>query len=371
MKIAMIGHKRIPSREGGVEIVVEELSTRLVERGHDVVCYNRKGRHTGGKGFKIEHSGEFKGIKIKQVFTLDGKGLAALTSSFAASVCAAFGKYDTVHYHAEGPSAMCILPKLFGKRIVTTIHGLDWQRAKWGGFAKKYLLFGERMAVKYADEIIVLSENTKKYFMETYSRKTVFIPNGIERPETIEAKLITEKMGIKKGEYILFLGRIVPEKNVLKLVEAFKKLNTDKKLVIAGGPSDSAEYYEAVKEASDGRENIIMTGFVQGELLKELYSNAYLYVLPSELEGMPIGLLEAMSYGNCCVVSDIPECSEVVSDKAVVFKRGDVEQLRVKLQELCDNPEKVESYRNSSTDYICRKYDWDSVVDKTLELYEK
>ena len=371
MKIAMLGHKQVPSREGGVEIVVDKLSTLMVEKGHDVTVYNRGGKHVSGEEYGVTDLKEYNGVKLKKVITIDKKGLAAMTSSFFAALCAAFDKYDVVHFHAEGPCAFTWLPKLFGKRVVATIHGLDWQRAKWGGFATKYLQFGEKMAVKFADEIIVLSKNVQRYFKDTYNRETVFVPNGIDKPEYVAPQIISEKWGLQKDSYILFLGRIVPEKGIKYLVEAFKSVSTDKRLVIAGGSSDTADFMNEIKAMAKDDERIIFTGFVQGQALEELYSNAYVYTLPSDLEGMPISLLEAMSYGNCCLVSDIPECSEVVEDKAAVFEKSNVADLQNKLQLLCDGTELVEKYKNEASDYVCNKFRWDDVVDKTLELYVK
>lgn len=370
LNIAMLGHKRIPSREGGIEIVVEELSTRMVKLGHRVTCFNRKGHHVSGSEFDGSQLSEYKGVKLKPVWTLDKKGLAAMTSSLSAAIKAALGKYDVIHFHAEGPCAMLWIPKLFGKRCIATIHGIDWQRAKWGGFASKYIKIGEKVAAKYADEIIVLSKGVQNYFMDTYNRKTVFIPNGVTKPIIREPQLIKEKFGLDKDSYFLFLGRLVPEKGISYLIEAFKQINTDKKLVIAGGSSDTDEFLQVLKKIAKDDERIIFTGFVQGQLLEELYSNAYVYVLPSDLEGMPLSLLEAMSYGNCCVVSDIAECAEVVEDKAVVFPKSNVVQLKEKLQDLCEHPEKVQSYKNSASDFICQKYNWDDVVDRTIALYQ-
>lgn len=370
MNIAMLGHKRIPSREGGIEIVVEELSTRMVNAGHSVTCYNRSGHHVSGKEFDGEGIKEYKGVKLKYVFTVNRKGLAAMTSSFFGAICAALGKYDAVHFHAEGPCAMLWLPKLFGKRCIATIHGIDWQRAKWGGFASKYIKFGEKIAAKYADEIVVLSEGVQKYFMDTYGRNTVFIPNGVNKPIPRAPQLIKEKLGLDKDEYILFLGRLVPEKGITYLIEAFKGLKTGKKLVIAGGSSDTDVFTQKLKKLAQGDERIVFTGFVQGQMLEELYSNAYVYVLPSDLEGMPLSLLEAMSYGNCCLTSDIPECAEVVEDKAILFKRADIFDLKVKLQDACVDPDAVKKMKSGAADYICRKYNWNDVVEQTLKLYQ-
>lgn len=371
LKVAMIGHKRIPSREGGVEIVVEELSTRMIDLGHQVTCYNRKGHHVSGSEFDTTTLSEYKGVQLKNVWTLDKKGLAALTSSFNASLKVAFGKYDVVHFHAEGPCAMLWIPKLFGKRCIATIHGLDWQRAKWSGFASKYIQFGEKIAAKYADEIIVLSKNVQKYFQTTHQRTTRFIPNGVNRPIIREAKEILDQYGLKKDSYILYLGRIVPEKGLRYLIEAFKQVQTDKKLVIAGGSSDTQDFLDEIKELAKEDQRILFTGFVQGTILDELYSNAYIYTLPSDLEGMPLSLLEAMSYGNCCLTSDISECKEVVEDKGVVFQKSNVSDLKQKLQALCESPEVVQKYKAEAADFICKKYNWDDVVTKTLELYSK
>ena len=372
LKIAVLGHKTIPSRQGGIEIVVEELTVRMAKLGHKITVYNRSGHHVSGKEFDGKKLKEYKGIRMKYVPTIDKKGLAAMSASFFAAVAAAFGKYDVVHIHAEGPAFFCWIPKLFGKRVINTIHGLDWDREKWrGSVASKFIRGGEKNAVKYADEIIVLSKGVQKYFMETYGRETHFIPNGVNRPEVREAKLITDHFGLEKDSYILFLGRLVPEKGIRYLVEAFKNVKTDKKLVIAGGSSDTDSFMEELKELAKGDDRILFTGFVQGAMLDELYSNAYIYTLPSDLEGMPLSLLEAMSYGNCCLVSDIPECAEVVEDKALIFKKSDVEDLREKLQDACDHPEMVMKMKNQAADFICEKYNWDEVVKETMKLYRR
>ena len=327
MKIAMIGHKRIPSREGGVEVVVEELSTKMVEKGHSVTCYNRKGKHILDKSKKIKKISNYKGVKLKWVFTIDKKGLAAMTSSFFGSIKILFSDADIVHYHAEGPCAMLWLIRFFSKKkIVVTIHGLDWQRAKWGGFATKYIKFGEKMAVKYADEIIVLSKNVEKYFMKTYNRKTTYIPNGVDKPVKQKPDIILKKFNLEKESYILFLGRLVPEKGVHYLIDAFQKVYTDKKLVIAGGASDTNEYYLKLKKQASTDNRILFVGFTEGKELSELYSNAYIYCLPSDLEGMPLTLLEAMSYGNCCLTSNIHECTEVLQNYGITFEKSNVKQ---------------------------------------------
>jgi glycosyltransferase involved in cell wall biosynthesis len=372
MKIAMFGHKRVPSREGGVEIVVEELSARMAAQGHQVSCYNRRGHHVSGAEFDTQRAGTYRGVRIQSVWTVDRKGLAAMTSSLSAAVCTAFSKADVVHIHAEGPAFMCWLPKLFGKRVVVTIHGLDWQRGKWRhGFASKYIHAGEWMAVHCADEIIVLSRNVQNYFREAYGRETVWIPNGVTKPGITANVDNLRALGLEKDGYILFLGRLVPEKGIHYLIEAFQRVNTGKRLVIAGGSSGTDDYIRQLKAQAQGDDRIVFTGFVQGQTLEALYSNAYIYVLPSDVEGMPLSLLEAMSYGNCCLVSSIPECTEVVENTAAVFETGNVDALRERLQALCDDPGQVAHYRENACDFICEKYNWDDVARKTLELYDE
>jgi len=370
LMIAMLGHKRIPSREGGIEIVVEELSTRMVQQGYKVTCYNRGGHHVSGKEFDASKLNEYKGVKLKTVFTINRRGFAAMTASVTGAFAVALGKYDVVHFHAEGPCAMLWLPTLFGKRCITTIHGLDHQRAKWGKLASTYIMFGEKCAVKHAAEIIVLSKGVQDYFKNTYGRKTRFIPNGVNRPVIRDAKLIKDQFGLEKDSYILFLGRIVPEKGLRYLVKAFRNVKTNKKLVIAGGSSDTDVFMKELKELAKGDERIIFTGFVQGKMLDELYSNAYVYTLPSDLEGMPLSLLEAMSYGNCCLVSDIDECASVVEDKAIVFRKSSVDELQGKLQAVCADKEMAEKYKKTAAEFICKKYSWDDVVEKTIRIYK-
>lgn len=373
LRIAMIGHKRIPSREGGVEIVVEELAVRMAALGHRVDAYNRYGHHVSGKKYDQEYGWKgrkfYKGVRVYIIPTFRSSSLNAIVYSFFATIRALFGRYDVLHYHAEGPCAMLWLPKLFHRRIVVTVHGLDWQRAKWGNLASYVIKFGEKMAAKYADEVIVLSENVQKYFADTYHRKVTYIPNGISRPALREAQMITEKYGLKKDGYLLSLGRIVPEKGLHYLIEAFAKIDTDMKLVIAGGNSHAVEYMDRIHRMAAQDDRIIMTDFVQGQMLEELYSNAYAFVLPSDVEGMALTLLEAMSFGNCCLVSDICENTEVVEDKALVFRKGDTKDLHQKLQYMLSHPEVVHEYGAQSADFICGKYNWDEVVGETIRLY--
>ena len=368
MKIAMIGHKRIPSREGGIEIVVEEISTRLVALGHIVHVYNRRGKFVHGNNNENRRIKEYKGVKIIWIPTITVKGMDAMIYSFFAVIRALFGRYNVIHFHAEGPGVMISIARFFRIRSISTVHGLDWQRAKWGGFAAKYIKYGEKTIARRANEVIVLSLNNKKYFYDTYNRNTNFIPNGINKPVIRDPAFITEKYGLQGRDYLLFLARLVPEKGLHYLIDAFRHIPTDIKLVIAGGSSQSSEYENTIKQKAAKDSRIILTGFVQGELLEELFGNCIAYILPSDVEGMPISLLEAMSYGCICLVSDIPENTEVVENYAVNFKRSDINDLKVKLIFLLNEGFKKYS-REEISAFTLKKYNWDEIVSRHVELY--
>ncbi len=365
MKIAMIGQKGIPSRAGGVEIHVEELAAGLAKAGVEVDVYCRK-------YYCKNRIKEHRGIHLVYIPTISTKHLDAIIYTFLATIVALGRGYDVFHYHACGPSSLCWIPKAFGKKVVCTTHGFDWKRAKWGTIGQDYLKFGEKMIGKYADEIIVLNDPMKEYFQETYGRETTVIPNGVEAPALLDAEIIREKWGLEKGSYILFLGRLVPEKGIHYLIEAYQRLHTDKKLVIAGGSSHSDDYVERLAAMSIDNDNIIMTGFVSGKTLEELYSNAFLYVLPSDVEGLPISLLEAMSYKRCCLISDIKENITTSKDNAFSFKRGNIQDLYEKMKEIEALPgEELVRLGEQAGQYVVNTYRWENVVAKTMEGYEK
>ena len=372
MKVAMIGHKVVPSRRGGIENVLTTLCPMLVEMGLDVTCYNRSSDKVENEYVGTVKNNMYKGVKLKNAWTLDVRGFAAMIASFTAAIAASFGKYDVIHFHAEGPCAALWIPKLFGKKCVATVHGLDWQREKWGkGFASKYIKFGEKVLAKYADEVIVLSQAAYDYFKETYNRETTIIHNGISRPQRKDAELITEKYGLKKDEYISIVSRLTAEKGIHYLIDAYKKIKTDKKLVIAGDTSDTDDYVKMLKEKAEGNPNIIFTGFISGDTLCEIYSNSYINVLPSDLEGMSLCLLESLAYKNALVCSDIPENTSVAEDRAIYFKKGNVDDLAQKLRQLCDDSSLVEKYRDGVDEFILNKYSWYDVAEATCKLYKK
>lgn len=359
MKIAMIGHKRMPGREGGIEVVVEELSTRMAAKGHEVVVYNRH-----KKGYKAPRL--YKGVKIVDVPTIEKKNTDAVVYSFFASIKVLFGKYDIIHYHAIGPSAFLIIPHFFGKKTVVTVHGLNYRTPKWKGFAAKFIMFGEKMTAKYADQVIVLSQEQKKYFKEKYNRETVYIPNGTIVDKKEEAEIISEKYGLKKNGYLLFISRVVPGKGLEYLLDAYKDIENDLPLIIAGDTEYVSDFRKMIEDKAKQDNRVKLIGFVQGKELRELYSNARLFVFPSEAEGMPMCLLEALSYNCLCLVSDIAENLEVGKEYVESFKSKDTIDLRQKIIECLNNNKK----NTDSRDYIMKNYSWDKVIDKTLYVYE-
>ena len=360
MKIAMIGHKDYPSRSGGVEVVVYELASRLAKHGHDITVYNRVHE-------KKEESYDMAGVKSKYIFAPKKEGFNALIGSFTATFAALFGRYDILHYHAIGPCAPIFIPHFLGKKTVATVHGLNWRCAKWNKFASMYLKFGEKMAAKFADEIIVLSEEMQKYFKETYNRDTTLIKNAVVPIEKTPCDKITKKFNLKKNDYILFLARVTPEKGLQYLVSAYKQSGIDKKLVIAGDLPDS-EYCNEIKNMAKDCENIIFTGFADLELVKELYSNCALYVLPSETEGLALTLIEAMSCGAHCVTSDIPENTLVLKDFGKVFVSKNSDSLATVLAEALNETWNLE---NAQIEYIKNNYSYDRFCKEHEDLYQR
>ena len=365
LNVIMLGHKSIPSRDGGIDVVVQHLSETLVKKGNSVTVINRKRKRAG----KTENNG----VKIRQAFTVNKRSLDMIIYSFFATLkakkIAERENVDAIHFHAEGACAFIgLLPKRNKRnyKVVVTVHGLDWKRAKWNGFGSKVIRRCEKKLVKYADEIIVLNDSDKRYFKDTYGRETTLIPNATDSTKLVPLSSTAEKYGLKKDGYVLCVARLVPEKGILYLVDAYKKLRkeiaTDKKLVIVGGCAHS-DYSDKVEKAVSGEKNIVMTGFIKGEELSELYSNAYLFCLPSDIEGMSMSLLEARAYGNVCLVSDIPENVSVIGERDYAFKKGDTEDLAEKLKEIiAKNPsfEKIPAVL----------HDWDEIADRTVEAYK-
>lgn len=359
MRVAMIGHKRIPGRGGGVEVVVEELSTRLAAMGVDVTAYNRKSK--GEKG-----PSEYKCVRLVDIPTPDSKSLNAVVYSYLATVRAAIDGADIIHYHALGPAASLWLAKLLRKKVVVTVHGLNYKTPKWRGLGARYIKFGERLAARRADEVIVLSRSIQSYFKEKYGRDVRYIPNGISMPEKVEDDSVLDRFGLRGRDFLLCVSRLVPGKGLEILIDAFRELNVDTLLVIAGD-SEHVDGFKAdliERAAGDGR--IVFTGNLGKEDLSALYESARLFVFPSEAEGMPMALLEAMWFDCPCLVSDIPENTEVLEGFGWTFEMGSKDDLYRTLQRLTNNlPQK-----NPTRDVVKAQHDWDAVTKETERIYE-
>ena len=369
MKIAYIGQKGIPAAFGGVDFHVEELSKRLVQKGHRVYVYVRNW-HTD------RYLREYRGVRLVHTTTIRTKHLDAFMHSLTSSFHSIFQDYDIIHYHGLGPTIFCWLPRFLRGKVVVTVHGLDWQRGKWGSFAKVFLKFTERTAIYIPDETIVVSRAQKEYFESKYGRECIYIPNGVNIPKRrLLSGIIKEKYGLNGEDYLLWMGRLTPEKRVDWLIKAFKKIKSKApslKLVIAGGSSATDEYVRRLKELARDDEQIIFTGYVVGQEKEELFSNTLLFVLPSYLEGLPIVLLEAMSYRLTCLVSDISPHKEIISEgmDGFLFRSHDFYDFVKKLEELLQNHERLRDIGEKARRKVEKEYNWDEVVRKTEGVYK-
>ncbi|TSC94860.1 MAG: Glycosyltransferase [Candidatus Berkelbacteria bacterium Athens1014_28] len=369
MKIAFIGQKGIPAKFGGVETHAQELASRLAGFGNEVVIYVRN-NYTDKKIKK------YKGVKLIHLPSIPTKNLDAISHTFLATMHAIFCDYDVVHYHAIGPSSLSWMIKIFKPRtvLVATFHCQDYLHKKWSAFARAYLHFGERMANTVPNKTIVVSKSLKKYAEKKYHNAPVFIPNGADIKNN---ENISELAGwdIRKKGYILSMGRLVKHKGVHYLIEAFKQLeDTNRlpnnfKLVIVGAGSFTDDYVRYLKTISQSRSSIIFTGNQTGDALSQLLSNAYLFVQPSESEGLSIALLEAMGSGIAPLASDIAENIEAIGDAGFSFSNKSVESLRDKLAYLMNKPDEVKSMGEKSQERISKEFSWKSIAEKTNQLY--
>jgi glycosyltransferase involved in cell wall biosynthesis len=365
MKIAYIGQKGIPATFGGVEFHVAELAKRLVKIGYEVHVYVRN-------WYADKNLKDYQGIRLIHTPTIKTKHGDAFIHSLTSSLHSLFQGYDIIHYHALGPSIFCWLPKLFGKRVVVTLHGLDWKREKWGNLAKAFLKLAERTAVYIPDGIIVVSQEQKTYFQGKYGKKVTYIPNGVNIPAaSASPAIIKDKYGLSGRDYLLWMGRLTPEKRIEWLVKAFKQIRSDLRLVIAGGSSATDKYVKKIKTLAKADKRIIFTGYVAGREKQELLANALLFVLPSNLEGLPIALLEAMSYRLPCLTSDIPPHRQVITQEAdgFLFQSDNFSDFVKKINDLLSPGAELRNVGDMAGIKVAKEYNWDDVIKKTLLVY--
>ncbi len=367
MKIAFIGQKGIPTHQGGIERHVEELAIRLVSQGCEVIAYTRP--YYVDKNLK-----EYKGIQLISLPTIRTKHLDAIVHTFFACLNVGKHKVDIIHFHSIGPSFWIWLAKLLNPRtpIVATFHLQCYRHKKWGKFAKLSLKIGEIICCLLSDKLIVVSRNLKRMVHRNYKRTADYIPNGVPSYKRVKADEIN-KIGLKKEGYILYVGRLVESKGAHYLIEAYNHLETEKKLVIVGDEAHSDGYETKLKEMSKGNSNIVFTGRLEGNsrLLAELFSNAYLFVHPSEIEGLSISLLETMSYARAALVSDIPENIEAVQSAGFSFKNGDSKDLVFQLKKLMEMPSQVHKKGLEAKNRAENHYSWEAVSSKTLVVYRE
>lgn len=343
----------------GIERYTLEVASRLAKRGHNVLVYAIKHYNKSQLNYNF---------KVKNVPSLKSKSFEKLTATLFATIHL-ISNYnpDIVHYHAFGQSSLCIIPRLFGKKVIVQGHGIEWKRTKWGPVARIALKLLERPSILWANAVTVVSKTQQEYILKNYGVKADWIPTGVNKPVFRRPELIKNIYGLKGEDYILFASRLVKEKGAHYLIDAFKSLKTDLKLVIAGDAPYEDSYKMFLRERAAGDRRILFTGFVTGQLLQELLSNAFLFVLPSDLEGLPTVLLEAMSYGNLCLVSDIPENLEALSGLGYTFKAGSVESLREKINDIISNPDY--SLKERAKRFVLEHYTWDKISDRLEQLY--
>ncbi len=362
LKIAMIGIKAIPARFGGFETAVDEISRGLVGLGHDVVVYNRAGMS--------KHPGKYYGgVQLVTLPTLKSKNLSTIVHALLATLHVAFHRVDVVHYFTTGTTVFAPIPRLFGMKVVCSVDGTDWQRGKWGWFARWYLRVSERLATWLCDGLVSDSRAVLRYYRDMYDADSFLVTYGM-RDSTCEGQEWLERFGLTSRQYVLFVGRLVPENNIHHLITAFEHTKTDQKLVIVGDDPWEKEYVRALKSTQDPR--VVFTGGVYGDGYQQLQRNAYLFVLPDEVGGTHPALVEAMGYGNCTLVNDTPSNVEVIGDAGFSYRGAEgAEDLEKQLQMLIDNVQVVQEFRARASQRALMHYRWEDVVRSHADFYQR
>jgi glycosyltransferase involved in cell wall biosynthesis len=369
MKIAVIGAKGLPAHQGGIERYCEEMYPGMVAQGHTVDLFARQS-YTNLPGFGRY---DYKGVRVISMPSIPLKGVDAFFASGLGTIASILNRYDVVHFHALGPAIFCWLPKLTrSAKVVVTCHGLDWQRSKWGKFSSGLIHKGEKAAVKYADEIVVVSKELQSYFLKTYGIETRYIPTA---PATYQASDPTlpylNSLGLEKGRYILFLGRLVPEKRPDLLLEAFNHLQPSGwKLVLAGGSSDAPAFQAQLYQMAEGNPHITFTGEIQGESLSQIVRGAGLFVLPSDVEGLPLVMLEAMREKIPVLASNIAPHRQLIGEnRGLLFEAGNLESCIHQLNHALSQPEQLAENASLAQYYVQHNHSWDKIAFENLSLY--
>lgn len=355
----MIGQKGVPATHGGVERHVEELGARLVQLGHEVTVFTRR-------NYTPRELHEHRGMRLVSLPTIGTKHLDAMVHSKLATLACWGGGYDIVHYHAIGPCLVAPVARLRGRKVVATVHGQDWRRGKWGGLASRILRLGEWMALHVPHATISVSESLAAAYKAGGAKRVVYIPNGISIDSGDDVAALTDA-GVSPGRYVFFAGRLVPEKGCHHLLDAWGSLGAEMKLVIAGDTSHSDEYVNALRAQAD--ESVVFTGYEYGGRLASLFRHCALFVLPSDLEGLPIVLLEALAYGVPVLASDIAPNVEVLGENGTYFAAGDADDLRRALGECVNDLDELADKAVGLRAKAVGDYDWDRIAEETSMLY--
>ncbi len=361
MKIAFIGQKGMPTRNGGVDRHVENLAVFLAKKEQEVIVYNRA-------GYLPEKISSWQGVELVHLPFIDTQNLAAITHVFLATIHAIFRKVDVIHYHGIGPALLTWIPRLFAPKIkiVTTLHSFDYGNDKWSGFAKFMLKLGESSMCRHSDEVIVLTNLMHDYLLQRYGRESIVIPNGAFIRKSSETERLTA-FGLEKQKYIISVCRLIKLKGLQYLIESFRKINyPDLKLAIVG----DGEYREELEKLAGNDARIVFTGNQEGEALDELYSNALMFIQSSEMEGLSISLLEAMAHGLPCLASDIIANKEAAQETALYFKSKNTSDLEEKLKQLLGNPEEMIRLGNKAKIRAEENFNWEKISDQTLTVYQ-
>ncbi len=357
MKIVVLGTRGIPDIQGGVETHCEALYPRIAQLGHEIILITRS-------PYVINHATEYQGVRLRHLYAPKIKSLEAIIHGLLGVMVAFSLKPDVLHIHAIGPALVIPFARLLGLKVVMTHHGADYERQKWGKLAKCMLKLGEKFAARYANQIIVISKTIQQSLKLKYNRDSILIYNGVNPAIKSTETDYLDSLSIKPQQYIIAVGRFVEEKGFHDLITAFATLkNTSYQLVLVGDADHKTEYSEKLIQLAKDNQ-VVLTGFIKGEKLKQIYSHAKLFVLPSYHEGLPIALLEAMSYGLKVLVSDIPAHIEVNLPDDYYFTLGNTESLANKLHELLISTEGVDY----ST--LLGKYNWDEITLQTVNVYE-
>ncbi len=365
----MIGQKAIPFyRDGGVERHVEELATRLSKHGHDVTVFVRR-------RYVATQEDLWQGVCLVRVPEIPTKHLGTISSTLFATFYALRSKFDVIHFHGIGPSLLAWLPRLFTRaKVVVTFHSIDRFHSKWGILSRLVLRFAEWTATHFSQATIAVSQSIREYCKERFGKDVQYIPNGVEIKKAQSTEEL-KRWNLAKNQYILTVARLVKHKGIHSLIEAFKSvpdsIKGEMKLVIVGAPSYTKDYDEYLRELAGEDHRIIFAGYQSGDALNQLYAHAYLYVHPSQYEGLSLTILEAMSFGKCVLISDIPENLEVIDHSGIPFEVSNVEDLAEKMAALINHPEIVAARGKIGLGFIKRNFEWDKIVGEIEGVYKK